>query len=85
MINLKSSKIKTISDSGIKTDKKEKSILQNELSLIIKRKKEELNIQIQKIKIQEILLDKIRMNHKEEMSKLVKWMQSANIPDIFCT
>ena len=72
MIKLKTSKIKAISDSSIKTDKKEKSILQNELSLIIKRKKEELNIQIQKIKIQEIVLDKIKMNHKEEISKLKK-------------
>ena len=51
MIKLRSSKIKTNSDSALKPDKKEKSILQNELSLIIKRKKEELNIQIQKIKI----------------------------------
>ena len=72
MIKLKTSKIKTNSDSSIKTDKNEKSILQNELSLIIKRKKEELNIQIQKIKIHKIVLDKIKMNHKEEISKLKK-------------
>ena len=72
MIKLKTSKIKTNSDSSKKTDKKEKSILQNELSLIIKRKKEELNIQIQKIKIHKIVLDKIKMNHKEEISKLKK-------------
>jgi len=79
MIKLKTSKIKAISDSVIKTNKKEKSILQNELSLIIKRKKEELNIQIQKIKIQEIVLDKIKMNHKEEISKLKKSNHQINI------
>lgn len=78
MIKLKSSKIKTNSDSTMRTDKNEKSILKNELSLIIKRKKEELNFQIQKIKIQEIILDKIKMDHKEELSKLKKTNHQIN-------
>lgn len=81
MIKLHNNKIKDNSDSSpkisrINSKNNEHSFLENELSIMIKKKREEYNIQKQKIRIQKIVLDKLKSNHKEELSKYKKLIQN---------
>ncbi len=52
--------------------KKQNTFLEYEISIIIKRKKKELNIQNQKLKINKKILEQIKINLKSDISKMKK-------------
>ena len=57
---------------------KDKSSIENKLVRLIKEKRNEINIQLHKFKIQKLMLDKIEKNHKEELSKYKDFNHNIN-------
>lgn len=52
--------------------------IENKLVKLIKEKRNEINIQLHKFKIQKLMLDKIENNHKEEFSKYKDFIYNIN-------
>ena len=52
--------------------------IENKLVKLIKEKRNEINIQLHKFKIQKLMLDKIENNHKEELSKYKDFIYNIN-------
>lgn len=58
---------------------KDNSSIENKLVKLIKEKRNEINIQLHKFKIQKMILDKIEKNHKQELSKYKEIIHNINI------
>ena len=52
--------------------------IEYKLVKLIKEKRNEINIQLHKFKIQKLMLDKIEKNHKEELSKYKDFIHNIN-------
>lgn len=57
---------------------KDNSSIENELNKLIKEKRNEINIQLHKFKIQKLIFDKIENKHKEELSKYKDFNNNIN-------
>ena len=58
---------------------KDNSSIEYKLAKLIKEKRNEINIQLHKFKIQKMILDKIENNYKQELSKYKEHIHNINI------